>query len=160
MSIENLLSSIISADYATAKSEFEQSISERIASALDAEKTLVAAEIYNSVTEAKKEKDEDDDEDENEDDDEDDDENEEDDDEDDADDDDDDPKGKKKVKESIELSELSRKTLASYTKKASDDYANAAGGIADQNEKDKKGHIRKLVRRNKGITRATDRLAK
>jgi hypothetical protein len=63
--------------------------------------------------------------------------------------------------EEVELDELSRKALANYTKKAARDMSYARGEM-ETNKDTKKGDkaIDRIVKRNRGITKATDRLAK
>lgn len=73
----------------------------------------------------------------------------------------DDKKDEDDVKESVkELDELSKKTLGSYVKKASDDKADNAYNLGAKDPLGKKGSWSKSFKRRKGIEKATDKLTK
>ena len=59
-----------------------------------------------------------------------------------------------------ELDELSKKTLGSYIKKASDDMANNAYTLGARDPLKPKGSWNKAFKRGKGIAKATDKLTK
>jgi hypothetical protein len=67
---------------------------------------------------------------------------------------------KKDKKESVELDEISKKTLGSYVKKASDDMANNAYNLGARDPLKDKGSWAKSFKRRAGIAKATDRLTK
>lgn len=60
------------------------------------------------------------------------------------------------------ITELSKKTLGSYTKKAADDFATQSATMvtSKSHSKEQKEAVRKFVRRGIGINRSTHRLAK
>ena len=65
------------------------------------------------------------------------------------------------AKESVELDEISKKTLGSYVKKSAMSSTNAAVGLASSNsDDDKKRHANTIGKRMHGIFRATSRLTK
>ena len=71
-------------------------------------------------------------------------------------------------KEEVEIDELSKKTLGSYVKKAATDKANAAMDLQrstdrpgrKQTRKDVDTHVGKMIKRDKGINKAVDKLSK
>jgi hypothetical protein len=64
-------------------------------------------------------------------------------------------------KEEVEqVDEISKKTLGSYVKKASDDMANNAYALGAKDPLKPKGSWNKAIKRGKGIAKATDKLTK
>jgi hypothetical protein len=64
-------------------------------------------------------------------------------------------------KEEVEqVDEISKKTLGSYVKKASDDMANNAYALGARDPLKPKGSWNKAIKRGKGIAKATDKLTK
>jgi hypothetical protein len=69
-------------------------------------------------------------------------------------------RSKKMKEEAEELDEISKKTLGSYVKKASDDMADNAYTLGARDPLKKSGSWSKSFKRRKGIEKATDRLTK
>lgn len=134
--IKTLIGNVLDKDFTSAKATFDALMSERLAVVMDEEEMKIAAKIYNDVdyddlmAEAKKDDDSNGDSSS-------DDENDDEDDEDEE----DEPKSKKKKMKEAALSELSKKTLASYTRKAANDVGNKGVEIgkkdADADEVDR-----------------------
>ena len=76
-------------------------------------------------------------------------------------------KGIKRAAEEVELDELSKGTLGSYVKKASDSKVDAAMALqrsttkpGGQTRGDVDKHVGKMIKRGKGIDKAVDKLSK
>ena len=65
-----------------------------------------------------------------------------------------------KMKEEVELDEISKKTIGSYVKKASSDMASNAYNLGARDPLKKPGSWDKAFKRKAGIEKATDRLTK
>lgn len=144
--IKDLISQILDKDFVGANSTFESLVAEKIQDRLDDEEMKIAAKLYNDIDydemmdEAKKSNDDDDDDDDEE----------------------ETPKSKKKMKEEVELSELSKKTLSSYAKKAnvSGIAATATMMASKSGSPDQKKYSKIAGKRIQGVHRAVDRMAK